>query len=255
MSTSAHSLIAAHMRAAAARRPGSRVGPFTVGLDPHTDDPMRNFAVPDAGARPDAGEVGELTAFFRRHQRIPRLEYVEASAPAAWPALAAAGFVLDRRTPVMISVPGTELTPRPPAGIIFRRAAGDADLAAAAAVQHEAYELPAPPGPHDIARLSGLTQRGGLVGVAVDEVSGAVVAAGLIDVAGERPAVGELAAVGVLAAFRRRGIAAAIAAHLAGAAHADGIGLVFLEAEPDEERIYRRTGFLDAAAKIWASLR
>jgi ribosomal protein S18 acetylase RimI-like enzyme len=155
----------------------------------------------------------------------------------------------------MISVPGTELTPRAPAGIIVRRAAGDADLAAAAAVQHQAYELPAPPGPHDIARLSGLTQRGGLVGVAVDEVSGAVVAAGLIDVAGERPAVGELAAVGVLAAFRRRGIAAAIAAHLAGAAHADGIGLVFLEAEPDEERIYRRTGFLDAAAKIWASLR
>jgi predicted acetyltransferase len=88
----------------------------------------------------------------------------------------------------MISVPGTELTPRVPAGIIFRRAAGDA-------------------------------------------------------------------AVGVLAACRRRGIAAPIGAHQAGAAHADGIGLVFLEAEPDEERIYRRTGFLDAAAKIWASLR
>ena len=67
--------------------------------------------------------------------------------------------------------------------------------------------------------------------------------------------VGELAAVGVLAAFRRRGVASALSVHLARTAHTRGIGLVFLEAEPGEEQLYRRTGFTDATTKIWTSLR
>jgi hypothetical protein len=46
------SLIAAHMRAAAARNPGGKAGPFTIGLDEHSSHPMRNFAVPDDGPRP-----------------------------------------------------------------------------------------------------------------------------------------------------------------------------------------------------------
>jgi GNAT superfamily N-acetyltransferase len=255
-------LIAAHMRAAAGRRPGSRIGPFTVGLDAHSDDPMRNYAVPDHGACPGAGDIDALINLFRHSHRLPRLEYIEEDAPDAWPALAAAGFTIERRTPVMIATPATRLTPRSPAGITIRQATSDADLAAAAAVQHHAYQLPSPPGPHDIARLTRLTQRGGLAAIAVDESSGTVTGTGLIDVAADRPAVaadrpavGELAAVGVLAAFRRRGIASALSAHLARTAHSQGISLVFLEAEPEEEQIYRRTGFTDATTKIWASIR
>lgn len=49
----------------------------------------------------------------------------------------------------MVSGPGIVLTPREPAGITVRAAAGDADLHAAAAVQHEAYEVPHPPGRGD----------------------------------------------------------------------------------------------------------
>jgi ribosomal protein S18 acetylase RimI-like enzyme len=248
-------LIAAYMRASAGTRPGGRTGPFTVGLDPHSDDPMRNYAVPDNGACPDAGDIDALIAFFRRSHRIPRLEYIEEDAPRAWPALAAAGFTLECRTPVMIATPDTPLTPRSPAGVSIRHAASDADLTAAATVQHHAYQVPYPPGPHDIARLTRLIQRGGIIAIAVDEASGTVTGTGLTDVADDRPGVGELAAVGVLNAFRRRGIASAISAHLARAAHSQGISLVFLEAEPEEEQIYRRTGFTDAATKIWASIR
>ena len=251
----APSLIAAYMRASAGRTPGSRVGPFTVGLDPDSDDPMRNYAVPDDGACPDAGDTAALIAFFRRSQRIPRLEYVEDSAPRAWPELAAAGFTIERRTPVMIAVPDTRLTPRAPAGITIRQATRDDDLTAAATVQHHAYQMPRPPGPHDIARLARLTQRGGLVAIAADDSSGTVTGTGLVDVTGDRPVVGELAAVGVLPAFRRRGIASAVSAYLARTAHSRGISLVFLEAEPAEEQIYRRTGFADATTKIWASIR
>ena len=61
--------------------------------------------------------------------------------------------------------------------------------------------MPRPPDPHDIARLTRLTQRGGLVAIAVDESSGTVTGTGLIDVVGDRPAAGELAAAGVLAAL------------------------------------------------------
>jgi GNAT superfamily N-acetyltransferase len=267
--------IAAYMRAAAGRRPGGRIGPFTVGLDPHSDDPMRSYAVPDHDARPGAGDIDALITFFRSRSRIPRLEYIEEDAPRAWPALATAGFTIEHRTPVMTATPDTRLIPRSPAGITIRLATDDDDLTNALIVQHHAYQMPDPPGPHDLARLTRLIQRGGLVAIAIDDSAGTVTGTGLVDVAGDRTSpeelasgvgqlpdgvrelggVGELAAVGVLAAFRGRGIASALSAHLARAAHAQGISLVFLEAEPAEEQIYRRTGFADATTKIWASIR
>jgi len=110
MNTTMSALIADHMRAAASRRPGDRTGPFIVGIDSHSDDPMRNFAVPDSGACPAPAEVEALIAFFRERQRIPRLEYVEDDAPDVERALLAAGFAVERRTPVMISTPDTCLT-------------------------------------------------------------------------------------------------------------------------------------------------
>jgi ribosomal protein S18 acetylase RimI-like enzyme len=248
-------LVAAHMRAAAGRRHPDQVGPFCIGFDPYSDDPFRNYAVPADGARPTPDDVRALMASFRQHGRIPRLEYVEASAPEVEAALAAAGFTVELRTPVMVSGPGIVLTPREPAGITVRTAAGDADLHAAAVVQHEAYAIPQRPGPRDVERLAGVVQRGGVVSIAVDHPSGQVTGTGLVDVTGPVTDTGELAAIGVRAAFRRRGIASALSAHLARTAHSQAIPLVFLEAAPGEERIYRRTGFVDATTKIWMSLR
>jgi ribosomal protein S18 acetylase RimI-like enzyme len=248
-------LVAAHMRAATGGRQTDPAGPFCIGLDPHSNDPFRNYAVPFEGARPTPDDVQALIASFRRHERIPRLEYVEASAPEVEAALTAAGFTVERRTPVMVSGPGIALTPRQPAGITVRTAAADADLHAAAAVQHEAYEMPQPPGPHDVERLAGVVRRGGVISVAVDDASDQIVGAGLVDVTDPGTSTGELAAVAVRAAFRRRGIASALSAHLANTAHSQAITLVFLEAEPGEERIYRRTGFVDVTTKIWMSLR
>jgi hypothetical protein len=113
-------LIAAHMRAAAGRRHPDQAGPFCIGFDPDSNDPFRNYAVPADGARPTPDEVQALMASFRRHERIPRLEYVEASAPEVEAALTAAGFTVELRTPVMVSGPGIVLTPREPAGITVR---------------------------------------------------------------------------------------------------------------------------------------
>lgn len=249
----APALIAAHMRAAAARR-GVKIGPFTIGLDEHSGDKMRNFAVPDDGATPDHTDISVMIAFFRERGRIPRLEFIEASAPGVTAALLAAGFEVEGRTPVLVSVPGLALTPRAPHGITVREAAGDSDLAAALGVQHIAYEEPSPPGPEDLARLRSVSSRGGVVTVAVDEESGSVAGTGLVDLPGPGSRTGELAAVGVLPEFRRRGIASAVSAHLARTAHARGTSLVFLEAEPGEVSVYRRTGFAGVSAKVWISL-
>jgi ribosomal protein S18 acetylase RimI-like enzyme len=248
-------LIAAHMRAAAGRRHPDQAGPFCIGFDPDSNDPFRNYAVPADGARPTPDDVQALMASFRQRERIPRLEYVEASAPDVEAALTAAGFTVELRTPVMVSGPGIVLTPREPAGITVRAAAGDADLHAAAAVQHEAYEVPHPPGPRDVERLARVVQRGGVVSVALDDASGQIAGTGLVDVTGPGASTGELAAVAVRAAFRRRGIASALSAHLARTAHSQAISLVFLEAEPAEERIYRRTGFVEVTTKIWMAFR
>src|SRR6202453_502701 len=95
----APALIAAYMRAAAARKPGRKIGPFTVGPAAHAGEPMRNYAVPDDGARPDEADVAALVAFFRDRDRIPRLEYVEASAPGVTQGLETAGFAVEARTP------------------------------------------------------------------------------------------------------------------------------------------------------------
>ena len=112
--------------------------------------------------------------------------------------------------------------------------------------------LPARPAGH---RPTRLIQRGGIIAIAVEDTSGAVTGAGLVDVMADGPAAGELAGVGVRAAFRRRGIASAISAYPARTAHTRGISLVFGEAGPGEEQLYRRTGFTDATTKIWASIR
>jgi GNAT superfamily N-acetyltransferase len=256
MSAPLPALIAAHMRSAAARRPGSKTGPFVIGLDLYSDDLMRNYAVPDRAADPTANDIDALLTVFRENHRTPRLEYVEEDAPRAWPALAAAGFTIEQRTPVMSATVDTLLTPLSPDGITIRPATTEPELTAAAIVQHHAYEVPQPPRPHDIARLTGLVQRGGFVANAIDDSSGATVGTGLVDVVGDdNLAAGELAAVGVLAPFRRRGIASALSAQLTWTAHSHGVNLVFLEAKPGEVQIYRRTGFTDATVKLWASIR
>ncbi len=55
--------IQSYLRALASRRPDTaRVGPFLAALDPHSDNPYRNYALPDDGAAPSPADVGALIA-------------------------------------------------------------------------------------------------------------------------------------------------------------------------------------------------
>jgi len=243
----------AYLHAATRRGGHERVGPFVVGLDPHSANPFRNYAVPDPGAAPSAADVAALVALFAERDRRPRLEYVPGSAPLVEPALLAAGFTVESRAPIMVCPAAALVDVPPPAGVELVEAVADDDLLATARVQHEAYGEPAPPTAADVARLRRTVRAGGVVVLARATGGGAApgtaVGAGLCTA--PLDGVCELAAVAVAAAFRRRGIAAAVTARLAAPAYAGGAAAVWLEpAGPAEQRIYERVGFAPAGAKV-----
>jgi len=241
--------VAAYVVASAA---GTRVGPFTVHFDDHTANVWRNYAVPDIGATPTEADVAALVALFADRDRTPRLEYVPAASPNVEPALVAAGFAAEFRSPVFGCARGEASDLQPPEGITFALVTSDADLLDAARVQHAAYDEPAPAGPTDVARLAALNGRGGIVVLARDAATGDAVGSGLCE--DPTDGVSELAAVGVTEPYRRRGIASAMTAFLARAMHARGAELIWLEREPQvQDRLYELAGFTRGAEKLWIS--
>ena len=86
-----------------------RVGPFWVTFDEHDDNVFLNYAIPDDGTAPTAGEIAGLVAEFRARARVPRLEYV--SSPEVDAALSAAGFIVDNQMPLLAVSPVQLLLP------------------------------------------------------------------------------------------------------------------------------------------------
>lgn len=227
-----------------------RVGPFLAGLDQHDAGRYRNYAVPDDGVAPSAGQVAALVAAFTERGRTPRLEYLPALCPELEPALTAAGFTVEGRIPVLACDPARAVAPSIE-GIEVVGAESDDDLAAVAAVQAQAYgQEPATRNDRD--RLRGVLDRGGLVALARDTATGDGAGAGLC--APPCAGVSELAAVGVRSAYRRRGIAAAVTARLTTDCQGAGIRTPFLTPAGDaEQRIYQRVGYRAATEMIHIS--
>lgn len=95
--------------------------------------------------------------------------------------------------------------------------------------------------PADVAYIRDRTERR-LTVTAVAETADGVIAAGSYQPVGE---VAEIVAVGTLPAARRRGLAGAVTAALAGHAADHGVRTLLLSAQSDEVvRIYRRIGFV-----------
>lgn len=235
--------IQGYLRALATRRQLSeRVGPFLAGYDAHSDLVYRNYAIPDNGAEPTPDEIQALIAAFERRQRTPRLEYVPVAAPAVEGSLLAAGFVIEGHYPLMTVTPGTARELPEPQGIELLLATSDEELRGGATVQNIAYDEPAAPTEHDVARLRSAVEAGGVVALARDAATGAPVGAGQCTTPIE--GVTEVAAIGVVPEYRRRGVAGAITSLLVRAAFAAGVTAPFLmPAAEDGMRIYMRAGF------------
>jgi ribosomal protein S18 acetylase RimI-like enzyme len=246
--------IQAYLRVAAPRgRAHVTIGPFLATFNRTTSNPYLNYAIPDDDATPTRSDIDRLVAAYRERDRRPRLEYIPAVAPAVEPALVAAGFDVELRTPLMMHAGRRADATREPEGIALVVATADEDLRAAASVQWDAYEDEAPMTDRADGGLRTTLEAGGIVVLAREAATREPAGAGLCT--GPYDRTTELAAVGVRKAFRRRGIAEAIARRLTDEAIAIGADNVFLMAEgPAEARIYARAGFVQVSEVLHTSL-
>ncbi|MFD7491978.1 GNAT family N-acetyltransferase [Streptomyces sp. NPDC059832] len=241
-----------HARTLAQRSPDHlRVGPFTVRYNPTWSSKYANYAIPDRDAEPTAEDLDALIAAFREHDRLPRLEFLPGSAPAVEPALLAAGFTVENRAPVMACTPGDLLPPKPVDSLTIAEPATEAEFAAAALVQHHGYGESGEPEDGAAEWLRTAARGGGVAALAT--VDGVPAGAGGCSV----PVDGltELAGLAVADAYRRRGIGAALSAHLTATAFERGCRVVWLEpGDADVERIYASIGYRRVDEKLNISL-
>jgi GNAT superfamily N-acetyltransferase len=219
-----------------------QIGPFLASFDRTSKHPMLSYAIPDEGAEPGAGDVASLRAAFERRARVPRLEYLPALAPAVEAALLDGGFALERDIPLMTSAPGSTPDLAPPDGVELVAPVTDDELMAGVAVADAAFGEPGGRGPDDLARTRRMLDAGGLAVFAREAATGEAVGWG--QCTPPQDGATELVGIAVRESHRRRGIAGAITAHLAGAAFARGVQTAFLTPGDDgAERVYARAGF------------
>jgi GNAT superfamily N-acetyltransferase len=221
-----------YLRGAASRdRDVERVGPFLATFDPHSTVPYLSYAIPDDGARPTL------------------------AAPHVEAALIAGGFTVDARLPVMVCDAGAAADLAPGEGLAIAVPVTDEDLRAMRAAQQAAFGDLTEGQAEDTGELARQRARladGGLALLARDLRTGAVVGGGVATVPGD--GVTEVAGIGVLESHRRRGIAGAITAGLARAAHAAGTTTVWLTPGGDgAHRVYARAGFTDTTTQLHLS--
>ncbi|MET7444739.1 GNAT family N-acetyltransferase [Streptomyces sp. NPDC005508] len=228
-----------------------RVGPFTVRHNPSWELKFANYAIPDQDAEPTARDIADLVAAFRAHDRLPRLEFLPAWAPAVEPALLAAGFTVENRAPVLACTADGLLTPEPVDGLHVAEPVTDDEFTSAAAVQHTGFGGEGGPDDGEIAWLRGATEGGGVSALAT--VDGLPTGAGGCSVPVD--GIGELAGLAVAGTFRRRGVGAALSAWLTRTAFERGFHAVWLEpGGPDVERIYAGIGYRRTGEKLNISL-
>lgn len=241
-----------HARTLTLRSPDHvRVGPFVMRYNPDWSIKYANYAIPDQGAEPTAPELDALTAAFRERDRMPRLEFLPTWAPAVEPALLAAGFTVENRAPLLACAPGELLPPKPVEGLVMAEPVTDAEFESAALVQHLGYGGTGEPEGGEVKWLRTAAAGGGVAALATFE--GAPAGAGGCSVPVD--GLSELAGLAVAADFRRRGIGAALSAHLTETAFARGCRVVWLEpGDAEVERIYASIGYRRIGEKLNISL-
>jgi GNAT superfamily N-acetyltransferase len=223
----------------AAERDVLMAGSFTLYRNRASDHPYLNYAVPNADTLAWEG-IDALRAAFAAHGLAPRLEFVAECAPGLEETLAADGFELQGRYPVM-TLPAEDLREVPaPEGVVIARVLPGGDVRTLLRTAAEAF---GDDGPTD-AQVEGYGGRGHLAR-AGGEAAGAAFHSPIAE------GVSELGGIGVRERFRRRGIAAALTAASATAAVASGADLCFLTPGDDgAERVYARAGFERAGTTV-----
>src|SRR5262249_22055947 len=104
--------INAYLRIVAAQnRDAVRIGPFLALFDRTSDNPHLNYAIPDDGAGGSRPDLDWLVEAFRERGRRCRFEFAPEAAPELEADLAAYGFEVEMRPPVMTCHAGEVLAP------------------------------------------------------------------------------------------------------------------------------------------------
>lgn len=242
-----------HARTLALRVPSHvRVGPFVCRFNPSWSSPYANYAIPDDHAEPTPADVRALISVFAEQDRRPRLEYLPSCAPAVEAVLLAAGFTVEDRPPLMACSPDNLTVPPPNPDLEFLEPRTDFELDDLAIVQHRAFGEEGDPEPGAGTRARRVYENGGIVVLA--RFRGTPAGGGSCSA----PVDGltELGGIAVAERFRRRGIGAALSAHLTALAHQRGYRVVWLEpADESVERVYARIGFRVIGEKLNISVR
>lgn len=245
-----HAQLQGSLRAALrGRRDAESIGPFLAAFDADSTSPFRNYAIPNDDAEPTLEQIEGLRRAFQRRERLPRLEFLPAAAPAVEPALLSAGFVTEARLPIMTCTTAQLRQASPPRGVDVVMVTAREGLREAAEVQNAAYDAPEPT-EADIVRLERTVAAGGVVALA-RHADGQALGSGLVTAPNEGFA--ELAAVGVLPVWRRRGVAATLTGALGRVALTTGTQMLMLMAYESEQSIYARAGFTATSEIIFIS--
>jgi ribosomal protein S18 acetylase RimI-like enzyme len=235
-------------RAAMLGREAVETPPFVCLFSPH--DPLRffNYAKPlePVGAEWNGLDeaLAALRQAFRTRQRMPRLEFIEEFAPDLGPALAAAGFSLEDRYPLLVSTPETLRQTSPIDGLTITTLTPDSpadDLLACLSVQQQGFGEIAgdPPTLADVDDLrANLAREGAFLARLADVPAGAMMYTAPLD------GLTELVGGTTLEAYRRRGIGAAMVAAAAADAFGRDVEIVLLTAASEHaSHVFQRVGF------------
>lgn len=215
-------------------------GAFDVFLNPASDHPYSNYAIPRPDIEPDQEAVQELITIMEGAGRVPRVEYLPDEAPAVEDALTAEGFVVELRTPVMCCEPADLAETEIPDQVTVDELGPDAtreELEGLLRVQSEAFGEPF--NPSDISRMQPLLgRRIAVIAYADGEVAGGGMCQ--VPLAG----VTEIVGIAVREDARRRGIATAITTELTRRAFDRNVETAFMTpGDSGARKAYERAGY------------
>ncbi len=232
--TAAQAVQAYLRRTAERHRDVVRVPGFSCTIDPHDDTPLLNHAVPDG----TPGDPAAIRPVYRERGRHPRIELVAEADPALEARVAAAGFALELRTPLMTATPETLVAAGLPPGVALEPVG---DVRAMRDVQRIAFGDHRPVTDEEVARFD--------APALLARVDGEP--AGAVQMTDPEDGLSEIVGVAVAERFRRRGIATALTAAMAREAFARGAATAFLSpGDAAAGRVYARAGFTPALTAV-----
>lgn len=226
-----------------------RVGPFQVVFNDRSDNPFRNYAIPDDGAEPTDAELTALVEAFRARDRKPRFEIVTPNPPVE-SAIERFGFTVDDRLPIMAIDEGDLVPPDPVPGVELTSVDTDEAMWHALRIQYASYGEASAVVQADVdGALKAVSEGAPMVLATAD---GVPAGAGLYT--SPRLGMTEVVGIAVLPEFRRRHIASLVTADLTARAFAAGLK-PYLQCESENAgRLYGRIGYRIVGQLVTASL-